>query len=752
LQNEKSQEKKIINILYVDDKPEHIEFAKPLLEKIEPQINIKIEKSPKKALETCLEGEFDCILTDYKMPEMDGLHFAEKVLQLHDIPIILYTGYGSEDVAEDAIRIGISDYIQKDLEISHFHVLLNRIKTVVEGNRRKILIKKSEEKYKQLAENAADILITIDLEGNFTYLSKSFEPKTNYSPKDILGKNISEYLHPESLKKAKDRINKWIDGETNQPPYIVWMRAKNSEYIPFELNTSPIYTENNLAGVQVIARDVTNRLKMEVELRESEKNFKTLAENSPNMILIENDGRILYGNKKCEEILGYNIEELYDPSFNFFQLFSPEAVDEIRGFFSKYPVEKKTTFCESTILTKKGQIIEVMVSTKLIEFAGVNAVLAIIMDITERKRMEKRIIQQNEELESLLKERTKDLINLEEKYRLLFKNMGEGLALYSFVYDEKGKPCDYILNDVNDSFERIIGLSQEEALGQKGSKIYRINPPPYLDLFTKMEETGSPMRFELYCPILQKHLDISTFLTGKGSFATVFSDITEKKKLREDLISNERIAAAGQLASTVGHDLRGPLQIIKNAVYYLKKRPEKYIDSLKMIEEATERALVMLEELRVKMRIVPVEMKNTDLNRLINDVVSEMGVPDLINLEILVGEGLESINIDPLKIRRVLENLIKNALEATYMGGSILIEAEKKDDIMEIKISDTGVGIPEDFKQNLFKPFHSSKPTGLGIGLVYCKNIVEQHGGTINAKSTVGKGSTFTVRIPVKER
>jgi len=113
-----------------------------------------------------------------------------------------------------------------------------------------------------------------------------------------------------------------------------------------------------------------------------------------------------------------------------------------------------------------------------------------------------------------------------------------------------------------------------------------------------------------------------------------------------------------------------------------------------------------------------------------------------------LGEGFEELQLDPLKMRRVLDNLIGNALEAMPRGGELKITAGTVDRKVIIKVSDTGVGIPAEEMKNLFKPFHTTKPKGMGLGLAQCKRAVEAHGGNIACESMVGEGTTFTVTLP----
>jgi signal transduction histidine kinase len=137
------------------------------------------------------------------------------------------------------------------------------------------------------------------------------------------------------------------------------------------------------------------------------------------------------------------------------------------------------------------------------------------------------------------------------------------------------------------------------------------------------------------------------------------------------------------------------------------------------------------------------------LGDLLRRAVKEIGVPGNIDASVVVDPGVEEVSVDVLKMRRVLDNLIRNAVEAMPEGGELRISGWRGEKGLVIEVSDTGEGIREEALEDLFKPFHSTKPGGMGLGLAYCKRAVEAHGGSIAVESEVGGGTTFMVLLPV---
>jgi len=254
---------------------------------------------------------------------------------------------------------------------------------------------------------------------------------------------------------------------------------------------------------------------------------------------------------------------------------------------------------------------------------------------------------------------------------------------------------------------------------------------------------------------------------GRPASLAVNRDVTEQKRLEaqlkeanlaleglveektQELLDAERLVTAGRIAATVGHDLRGPLQTIKNAIYLMRQSPESVDEMIDMVNKSVDRASEMIDMFRSQTRYSPLILGDVNLVEMVEKAVEAATLPQSIEALLELDKRLENVYLDGTKIQRVLDNLIQNAVEAMPTGGKLTVTAKRERSIVTLTVSDTGVGIPEDVTQSLFKPFHTTKEGGLGLGLYYCKRTVEAHEGTIELGSEVGAGTTFTIKIPV---
>jgi signal transduction histidine kinase len=231
-------------------------------------------------------------------------------------------------------------------------------------------------------------------------------------------------------------------------------------------------------------------------------------------------------------------------------------------------------------------------------------------------------------------------------------------------------------------------------------------------------------------------------------------DISERKKIEEKLVKSERLASIGELSGQIGHDLRNPLAAIKNGIYIIKKKDTqleraKREEIFGFIENSIEDSNRIITSLVDYSDELNLQLEQCTPNSLVLHVLSKIQVPGRLN--IINNTKDDIIFLDLEKMEKVFASLIKNSIDATPEEGTIQIQSTLKESNIEISFTDSGLGIPENILPKLFAPLVTTKAKGMGMSLAVCKRIVEAHGGKIGVESAVGKGTTFTISLPVKQ-
>ena len=220
------------------------------------------------------------------------------------------------------------------------------------------------------------------------------------------------------------------------------------------------------------------------------------------------------------------------------------------------------------------------------------------------------------------------------------------------------------------------------------------------------------------------------------------------------LVKAERLAAIGELAGMIGHDLRNPLSGIKNAAYFLEKKGTSLSatqskEMFDTINRCIEHSNKIINDLQDYSREILLERKEVSPRKLLLDAMGFIQIPEKIIIQNnLFSEPL--LNVDTERMERVFVNLIKNAIDAMPNGGTVTIDSRQINGSFQISVVDTGVGIAKEVLPKLFTPLSTTKAQGMGFGLAICKRMVEAHGGKIMVETTQGKGSTFTVSLPTE--
>ncbi|MEM2688379.1 MAG: PAS domain S-box protein [Candidatus Bathyarchaeia archaeon] len=228
----------------------------------------------------------------------------------------------------------------------------------------------------------------------------------------------------------------------------------------------------------------------------------------------------------------------------------------------------------------------------------------------------------------------------------------------------------------------------------------------------------------------------------------------ELRKIQDRLLRAQRLAVVGELAGMVGHDLRNPLASMAGAAYYLKRRlsqteDRKVMEMLNLIERNISYSNKIINDLLDYSGEVKLDITEVSPRALVEEALASVEIPSNIHVVKIVRDS-PKLRADFEKVKRILANLIRNAVDAMPRGGTLTISCGRKGGKVEFAVSDTGVGMSKETMKKIWTPLFTTKAKGMGFGLSICKRFVEAHGGTITAESALGKGSTFTVTLPLE--
>lgn len=253
-----------------------MEMTKINLENTDSSMTITMTKTPSTALTLIKNQSFDCIVSDYQMPEMNGVEFCKEVRTTSTIPFIIYTGRGSEEVASIAFAAGVDDYVRKEPVISHFKVLAKRIRHAVEKKRAEDELDRERLQLKVILESNVDG-ITVNTNGILEYVNSAFSNMIGYEKSELLGKTILELHAPEYRDMIKSITERRMLGKPAPPRYEVDLIRRDGSILPVEYSVTLIDYEGKPSSLTAI-RDITDRRRAENQLKAMFNDLSTLNE------------------------------------------------------------------------------------------------------------------------------------------------------------------------------------------------------------------------------------------------------------------------------------------------------------------------------------------------------------------------------------------------------------------------------------------------------------------------------------------
>jgi PAS domain S-box-containing protein len=406
----------------------------------------------------------------------------------------------------------------------HEYVLLFR-----REQEKSIQLQDSEKKYRELVNSAPSGIYEIDFRNKrFETVNDAMCLLTGYTREELLSMNPFDILDDGEKKTFQERINKWLKEKKTDENVENKIKAKDGHVIYVLLNMKFKKDEKgNPSGITVVGHDITDRKIVEEALKESEERFLKAFQSNPAALSISSleDGLFIDINSSFTRLFGFERDELIGIKSSELNMF--KNPDDRNTMVQLLRNDGKISNLEMKAWNKKGDPLITLVFAEIINFKGQEHILFSTVDITERKKTEE-----------TLREKQRNLSDI-------YASMSEGMALHEIIYDDACNAVDYLVTEVNPAYEKITGLARSSVLGKKASALYGMNAPPYLEIYSQVESSGKPASFETYFPPMNKHFSISVFTPGKGKFATVFQDITERKKIENALNeANEKLNIA----------------------------------------------------------------------------------------------------------------------------------------------------------------------------------------------------------------
>jgi len=675
-------------------------------------------------------------------------------------------------------------------------------------------LRESEKRYRTLFEESRDAISIVTREGKFLDVNQAYADLFGYTKEELLKLDVRDtYANPEDREKLQQEIER----EGSVKDYEVKRCRKDGREMDCLVTSTSLRADDgSILGYQTIIRDITERKRMEDELRRSKQSLEAIIHNIPDPVFIKtpdsthvlvNQAYCEFSKRPKEEIIGKIDSELFPPEeVDRYNRQDTELIE--KGIILDIP-EQTVTDAHGTAHvyhTKKAPLKDAE--------GNVTNIVGIMRDITERKRMEQELKRYSEHLEELVEERTGELehrvalerllanisskfvspLGFEDKINSSVAELGQHIGVdrvYIFESHDgerfASNTFEWCSEGVEPQIQNLQNLESkmfpwwtEKLRNNENIIIPEVKKlPPEAEAEKKILEAQDIVSLLVVPMYSEERLfgfmgfdDVKKVRQWRDedvkllrTVAEVITRAFEHYRMEEKLRKAERLAAIGETAAMIGHDLRNPLQSIASTIYLAKSGYEKLplpsrklgerfgaVEMFKMIEEQVRYMNKIVTDLHDYSRPLQPQPAEISIPQLINDTLSTVTVPETVKVSVDVEEELKKLMVDPDLMKRLFTNLILNALQSMPKGGQLTIKISKKGEEESISFQDTGTGIPEENLDKLFSPFFTTKAKGQGLGLAVCKRLVEAHGGTISVESKVGEGSTFTVNLPLQQR
>jgi PAS domain S-box-containing protein len=620
-------------------------------------------------------------------------------------------------------------------------------------------LKRTHEIYRSAIVNAQGVPYRLDFkQGKYEFFGEGFQKLLGISAQNLSYERLDKITEevvitdPEIPQNTTKYGEAFREGKIERLRMDIKLKAKNGKIR--WLSDCSIPLRDNETGIIVgslgIMQDITERKRIETALKDSEDRYRTLFTSASDAIFLMKGDKFVECNPKTLDIFGCTLEQIIQkPPYRFSpkyqadgRLSKEKALEKINLTYDGKPQFFEWLHCRYD----RSQF-DAEVSLNRIELSHETFILAVVRDITDRKRA------------------VQTLRESEEKYRALFDQARNAI----FLENDKQE-----ILDANQAASELFGYTHDEFLNMKtsglrsdsGTKIQiYLNPEQGSDMpveLTGVKKDGSQIAIEVTITPLHTSHEVL--------FLSIVRDITERKRLERQLQQSQKMEAIGRLAGGVAHDFNNLLTVIRGYSELVLSRLSKIdpiYQRIKQIDKASERAESLTRQLLAFSRRQILQSKIVNLNDLLQDMGHMLRrlISEDIELILALDDKLGHIKADPSQIEQIIMNLAVNACDAMPDGGRLCIEtqntridrsARKRHPEMKpglyvmLAISDTGIGMDKDTQSHIFEPFFTTKAegegTGLGLATVY--GTIKQSDGYIWVYSEEKQGSIFKIYLP----
>ncbi|MFB6268659.1 MAG: PAS domain S-box protein [Halobacterium sp.] len=749
-----------IRVLHVEDDPDFAALAAEFLERADERLGVTTVHDPTAALDALDDDCFDCVVSDYDLPGMDGVELLEAIRDDHpDLPFVLFTGKGSEEVASEAISAGATDYLQKETGTDQYAILANRVVNAVQQ-------RESRTSYREIFEKAADGIFLHDPEtGRVNDVNSRAAEMLGYNRGELAEMEVGDFSadRPEfSQAEAEELVRAAIE---DGPQTFEWLfEAKDGEEFWGEVTLKRAVINGD---VQVIAmaRDVSERKAHERRVREERDRRNALFENRADAIAYVEfeDGAPLVAavNPAFEETFGYDERDIVGSRID--DVLVPDGADGAGGRdggvpeASDWAASGDQLDIEVTRETSDGERAFRLRTAPIHPGGGSARGYVVYTDVTERKRREQRLQDQKEKVEALHDVATdiEASSTPEDVYEHVLAAAEEILhydrGIVDAVRDGNLVPVAIPDGTPEDEYHESTPVDADDSLA---ARAYRRNESIVVDDLATVDVAPAEPTYQSAITVpIDEYGVFQAVAEDRGVFDETDLDLTEllvkharetlsrlehEEELREYAAElerqNERL---DEFASVVSHDLRSPLNVAEGRVELAREAHDSdhldvAADALDRMNQIIQHTLALAREGQAVGDTEPVSL--SDAAEESWQVVETGGA----TLDVA---GDTTLDVDPERFRHLLENLFANTVE--HAGSDATVRVDPIED--GFYVEDDGPGIPEDERDGVFEPGYTTAEDGTGFGLAIVKEIVNAHRGDVTVTDSDAGGARFEI-------